>query len=72
MLIAGSLGVSSLISLLNNGDRGRKETTANLLGPFWRDAYRRRVSASSAITRGCCIRNGSARGDSPAIFLFLL
>jgi catechol 1,2-dioxygenase len=36
VLIAGSLGVSSLVCLLNNGDRGRTETTANLLGPFWR------------------------------------
>jgi hydroxyquinol 1,2-dioxygenase len=36
VLIAGSLGVSSLVCLLNNGDRGKTETTANLLGPFWR------------------------------------
>jgi catechol 1,2-dioxygenase len=36
VLIAGSLGVSSLVCLLNNGDHGQKETTANLLGPFWR------------------------------------
>jgi catechol 1,2-dioxygenase len=36
VLIAGSLGVSSLVCLLNNGDHGKKETTANLLGPFWR------------------------------------
>jgi hydroxyquinol 1,2-dioxygenase len=36
VLIAGSLGVSSLVCLINNGDHGRRETTANLLGPFWR------------------------------------
>jgi len=36
VLIAGSLGVSSLVCLLNNGDDGQTETTANLLGPFWR------------------------------------
>jgi hydroxyquinol 1,2-dioxygenase len=36
VLIAGSLGVSSLVCLLNNGNRGQTETTANLLGPFWR------------------------------------
>src|SRR4029453_2121775 len=36
VLIAGSLGVSSLVCLLNNGDHGQSETTANLLGPFWR------------------------------------
>jgi hydroxyquinol 1,2-dioxygenase len=37
VLIAGSLGVSSLVCLLNNGDRGQTETTANLMGPFWRE-----------------------------------
>jgi catechol 1,2-dioxygenase len=31
VLIAGSLGVSSLVCLLN-GDNGQTETTANLLG----------------------------------------
>lgn len=35
-LAAGSLGVSSLVCLLNNGDQGQTETTANLMGPFWR------------------------------------
>ena len=34
--MAGSLGVSSLVCLLNNGDGGRLETSQNLLGPFWR------------------------------------
>ncbi|HRK18954.1 MAG TPA: dioxygenase [Hyphomicrobiaceae bacterium] len=36
VLMAGSLGVSSLVCLLNNGDNGATETTQNLLGPFWR------------------------------------
>jgi hydroxyquinol 1,2-dioxygenase len=36
VLIAGSLGVSSLVCLQNNGEGGAHETTANLLGPFWR------------------------------------
>jgi len=36
VLVAGSLGVSSLVCLLNNGDHGQTETTANLMGPFWR------------------------------------
>ena len=36
VLIAGSLGLSSLVCLLNNGDHGQTETTANLMGPFWR------------------------------------
>src|SRR5262245_20809290 len=37
MLMAGSLGVSALVCLLNNGNHGQTETQANLLGPFWRD-----------------------------------
>lgn len=37
VLAAGSLGVSALVCLLNNGDGGPAETTANLLGPFWRE-----------------------------------
>jgi catechol 1,2-dioxygenase len=36
VLMAGSLGVSSLVCLLNNGDHGATETQQNLLGPFWR------------------------------------
>ena len=34
--MAGSLGVSSLVCLLNNGDHGQTETSQSLLGPFWR------------------------------------
>src|ERR1700741_2800224 len=36
-LMAGSLGVSPLVCLLNNGNNGQTETQANMLGPFWRD-----------------------------------
>ena len=36
VLMSGSLGFSSLICLLNNGNNGQTETMANLLGPFWR------------------------------------
>ncbi|ANM10440.1 MULTISPECIES: dioxygenase family protein [unclassified Rhizobium] len=36
VLMAGSLGVSSLVCLLNNGDKGQTETSQSLLGPFWR------------------------------------
>jgi hydroxyquinol 1,2-dioxygenase len=36
VLAAGSTGLSALVCLLNNGDSGNTETTANLLGPFWR------------------------------------
>jgi catechol 1,2-dioxygenase len=36
VLMAGSLGASSLVCLLNNGDEGNTETSQSLLGPFWR------------------------------------
>jgi catechol 1,2-dioxygenase len=36
VLMAGSLGVSPLVCLLNNGDQGNTETLQSLLGPFWR------------------------------------
>jgi catechol 1,2-dioxygenase len=36
VLMAGSLGVSTLVCLLNNGDHGQTETSQSLLGPFWR------------------------------------
>ncbi len=36
VLMAGSLGISTLVCLLNNGDHGATETQQNLLGPFWR------------------------------------
>ena len=50
VLAAGSLGLSSLICLLNNGDQGQTETTANLMGPFWRqDAPR--VEPGGSIVR---------------------
>ena len=37
VLMAGSLGVSALVCLLNNGAGGQTETQANMLGPFWRE-----------------------------------
>ena len=46
ILACGSLGISTLVCLLNNG-KGQTETTANLLGPFWRtDAPREQNGAS--------------------------
>lgn len=36
VLMSGSLGVSTLICLLNNGNMGEEVTSQNLLGPFWR------------------------------------
>lgn len=50
VLIAGSLGVSALVCLINNGDHGKRETTANLLGPFWR-AGSPRVDNGGSIVR---------------------
>jgi hydroxyquinol 1,2-dioxygenase len=47
VLMAGTLGFSALICLLNNGERGQTETDANQLGPFWRaDAPLTRNGAS--------------------------
>ena len=36
MLLAGALGVSNLICLMNNGAHGTRATQANNLGPFYR------------------------------------
>ncbi len=49
VLIAGSLGISSLVCLLNNGDHGQTETTANLLGPFWRMNSPRTANGESIV-----------------------
>jgi hydroxyquinol 1,2-dioxygenase len=37
VLAAGSLGISALVCLLNNSEDGEAPTTANLMGPFWRE-----------------------------------
>jgi protocatechuate 3,4-dioxygenase beta subunit len=49
VLMAGSLGVSALVCLLNNGNNGATETQANLLGPFWRDDQPRSASGDSLV-----------------------
>jgi hydroxyquinol 1,2-dioxygenase len=49
VLIAGSLGLSALVCLLNNGDHGQTETTANLMGPFWRADSPRTESGGSIV-----------------------
>jgi len=49
MLMAGSLGVSPLVCLLNNGNNGQSETQANMLGPFWRDDQPACASGSSLV-----------------------
>src|SRR5450631_850981 len=49
VLMAGSLGVSALVCLLNNGNDGATETQANLLGPFWRDDQPLSASGDSLV-----------------------
>ena len=49
VLMAGSLGFSALICLLNNGDRGQTETDASQLGPFWRMNSPRTANGASIV-----------------------
>lgn len=49
VLMAGSLGVSTLVCLLNNGDHGATETQQNLLGPFWRMHSPRTANGDSIV-----------------------
>lgn len=58
VLMAGSLGVSALVCLLNNGDGGA--TSQNLLGPFWR-------MHSPPVANGGSI----VRSDTPGPALFV-
>src|SRR5581483_1419676 len=49
MLLAGALGVSNLVCLLNNGARGTQPTQANNLGPFYRAAAPRCADGESIV-----------------------
>lgn len=49
VLGAGSLGVSALVCLMNNGAGGTLQTTANLLGPFWRQGAPVLASGASIV-----------------------
>ncbi len=60
VLMSGSLGVSTLICLLNNGDRGQTETSQSLLGPFWR------LNSPRVANGGTIIRS-----DTPGTPLFV-
>lgn len=51
VLAAGSTGVSALVCLQNNGRAGQQPTTANLLGPFWRQGAPR-VAQGGSLLRG--------------------
>jgi catechol 1,2-dioxygenase len=61
ILMAGSLGLSSLVCLLNNGDAGQTETDASLLGPFWR-------TSSPPTANGASIVRSPTPG--PALFVY--
>jgi catechol 1,2-dioxygenase len=50
VLMAGSLGVSALVCLLNNGDDSATGTSQSLLGPFWR-MHSPRVENGGTIVR---------------------
>src|ERR1700741_1376540 len=60
VLMSGSLGLSTLICLLNNGNNGQTETAANLLGPFWR-MHSPRTESGGSIVR--------AETPGPALFV---
>jgi len=49
MLMAGALGVSNLICLLNNGLQGTRPTQANNLGPFYRAGAPRCENGASIV-----------------------
>jgi catechol 1,2-dioxygenase len=49
MLLAGALGVSNLVCLMNNGARGTRPTQANNLGPFWREGAPRLENGASLL-----------------------
>jgi catechol 1,2-dioxygenase len=49
MLMAGALGVSNLVCLLNNGALGTRPTQANNLGPFFRDYAPRCANGDSLV-----------------------
>ena len=61
VLMSGSLGVSSLVCLLNNGDNGNTETDQSLLGPFWRLNSPRVENGGSIV-----------RSDTPGAPLFVV
>jgi catechol 1,2-dioxygenase len=62
VLMAGSLGVSSLVCLLNNGDAGTTETSQSLLGPFWR------LNSPKVENGGSIVRSDT---PGPAVFVDL-
>ena len=49
MLIAGALGVSNLVCLINNGAKGTRPTQANNLGPFFREGAPQLANGASLL-----------------------
>jgi catechol 1,2-dioxygenase len=49
VLMAGSLGISALVCLLDNTNAQRRSTTQNLLGPFWRMHSPRTANRASIV-----------------------
>jgi catechol 1,2-dioxygenase len=60
VLMAGSLGISSLVCLLNNGASGVTETQQSLLGPFWR------MNSPQTANGDAIVRSPT---DGPALFV---
>jgi catechol 1,2-dioxygenase len=67
ILASDTVGLSTLVCLLNNGDAGNTETAAALLGPFWRmhspktghgDSIVRSPTPGPALFANCLIKNG--------------
>jgi catechol 1,2-dioxygenase len=76
VLMAGSLGVSSLVCLLNNGNKGQTETSASMLGPFWRlnspvtengGSIVRSPTPGSALFADCVVVDGNGAPIADAI-----
>jgi hydroxyquinol 1,2-dioxygenase len=49
ILMAVSLGLTNVVCLLNNGNNGATETTANMLGPFWREQSPKTENGASIV-----------------------
>jgi len=50
VLMAGSLGISALVCMLNNAERDEQRTSQSLLGPFWR-LHSPRIENGDSIVR---------------------
>jgi catechol 1,2-dioxygenase len=68
ILASDTVGLSTLVCLLNNGDAGNTETAAALLGPFWRmnspatkngESIVRSPTPGPALFADCLVRNGA-------------